>query len=530
MNLRALFLQPAQIESLRRSLPAQLEAELARRGITKTQALSYDRSRSNLSGFARVLIDFRDGKIYPDQLLSRCEELLSLKLPLHPVCPNHQAPGQYFLDAISSRGGENTIVLANRGGGKTQITGLISLIESVIYAGCKTRVLGGSETQSLGLYDHCKEFIRLGELNALVDGEPLTTRVTFRNRSRMSILAASQKSVRGPHGPRLVLDELDEIDPAIYRAALPILQSDASLPAVLRILSTMNYAGGLMSRVMDQAIESGQKTYTWCIFDVMERCEGLECEACVLWEDCQGKAKEADGYYRIDDAIKLLLAPGFDRDDWESQMLCLKPGRKSLVWPGYDEQVHLHLVGADFDPREFRKRFKRVLAGVDWGYENPAAIIVVGEDGNGRIWAIEEYYRSHMLPEELAEPAKELRDRWGIERFYCDPEDPGAIETWRRKGLKVARAKNNLARGVAAVASRFQLLPPHRLPRIYVLSTLANLRHEIKGYRRRGDIVTGRNLRGDEAKEDIIKKDNHGCDAFRYAIMAFDRPGYAGGY
>lgn len=483
-----------------------------------------------MSPFVRVLIDFRNGKLYPDQLLEQCQELLSLKLPLQSVCPNHQAPGQYFLDAISTHGGENTVVLACRGGGKTQITALIGLIESIAYAGCRTRILGGSETQSLGLYDHVKEFIHGNKIYPLVNGEPLTTRVIFRNRSRMNILAASQKSVRGPHGPRLILDEVDEMEPEIYRASLPILQSDSDIPATLRILSTMNHSGGLMSRIMDQAIEAGQKTYTWCIWDIIERCEGRECNACVLWDDCQGNARQGNGYYRVADAIKLRTAPGFDRDDWESQMLCLKPGQKYLVWPGYDEAVHLYMVDNTFDPAEFRKRFKRVLAGVDWGYENPAAIIVVGEEGNGRLMVVEEFYCARLLAEELAEQAKELQARWGIERFHCDPEDPGAIETWRRKGLKAQKAKNKLGRGISTVASRFQLLPPHRLPRIYVLSTLVNLRREIKGYRRRGDTVSSNNLRGDEAREDIIKKNDHCCDAFRYAIMAFDKPGYAGGY
>jgi hypothetical protein len=529
--MRMPTLTPDLIQNLRQALPREIEAELARRGLSIPQALAH-REGPARSAFAQSLLQFRAGEIYPDEMLRRCEEQLGLKLPTEPVCSNHQAPGQYFLDSISSRDGGQPIVCACRSGGKTELTALIALIESVAYSDCGTRILGGSETQSLGLYEHLTEFIKHGDLYDLLDGEPLTTRVKFKNGSRARILAASQRSVRGPHVPRLILDEVDEIEPEIYRAALPILTSTSDIPGTLRILSTMNRPDGLMGQIMEEGVDAGRQFYTWCVFDVMERCEGRDCSKCVLWEDCQGKAQRANGYYKVDDAVKLRTAPGFCREDWESQMLCLKPGHKSLIWSGYNEQFHLYTPPADFDFREFRKTLRRVLAGVDWGYENPATIIVVGEDSRGRLWAIEEFYKAHILDEDLGEEAKLLHDKWGIEMFYCDPEDAGAIAKWRRPplSLPVRRAKNAVEKGISAVASRFQLLPPHNLPRIYIFNSLTNLRREIKGYRRRGDGVRSSSLRGDKAKEDIIKKNDHGCDAFRYVIMAFDRPGYAGGY
>lgn len=493
---------------------------LRRRGVLQPE---------DLSVLARAIADFSAGRLYPDELIARCEETLGLRFPLHGVCPNHTAPGAYLLDALSNPG-LNAIVWAGRGCSKTLTGGLLSVIESERFKGCETLILGGSERQSEQMYEHVKKTIDEGALEAFIDGVPTATRARFKNGSKVRMLTASHLSVRGPHPPRLRLDEVAEFDPGIYDAAVKMLQSRPNIPAALHIYSTMNHAGDLMSKIVDEAPDSGRRLYTWCILDVAERCEGRDCEKCVLFDDCKGLCKNSNGYFKIDDIIMLKTTPGMSTDSWESEMRCLRPGARGLVWSGFDEQIHLWEPAESETWVDIRSRLKRVVAGVDWGYVNPTAIIVLGEDTEGIIWVVDEKYQTGMLPEESAAVARELHKKWGIQYFFADPADQAAIEKWRRMGLKVAKANNDVERGVDLVGSKFLLLPPHRRPRMRIAKNCINLRREIRGYRRRGEQGSSRGSQGDQGKETIVKKDDHGSDALRYGLLGLQMMGNVGGY
>lgn len=505
-------------------LLSKLERKKEEIQLVSSEANRRNRKRKQtLSPYVRLLEDFRNGSVGVEELLVETEKVFNVKLPTSGVCPGHSAPGAYFVDAMSSKG-ENCIVWANRGGGKTQVGSLVTLVESCTYNNVGTRILGGSEEQSIRFYEHVKEFIYRGELTQLVDGDPLRTRVSFKNGSQTIILSASEKSVHGPHIPRIKLDEVDMFEQSIYESVKYMLSSTEELRACVHIFSTMNQSGGLFSRLVEDAIARGQKVYTWCIWDVAERCEGRDCDACVLWPDCQGIAQKSNGFFRIDDIITIRTSPDFDQDAWESQMLCKRPGARSLIWPQYDETVHLWRGKEE----ELQGKLVQVVAGVDWGYENPSAIVVVGRDAEGVLWVVEEFYKSHLLCDELADIAIRLQKKWHIERFFCDRTLPANLQVWRRKGLPVGKGMNDVEKRITLVSSRFQRLPPHYRPRIFVSERCVNLRREIKGYRRRGEGMKG--VRGDKPKEEIVKKADHGPDSLAYGVAALDAMSGWGGY
>ncbi|MDD2904101.1 MAG: hypothetical protein PHU44_16875 [Syntrophales bacterium] len=108
----------------------------------------------------------------------------------------------------------------------------------------------------------------------------------------------------------------------------------------------MHKAYGLMNRVIEEAALSGYKIYKWCVFDVMEKCpEWRECGTCELWEDCQGKARHADGFYSIEDAISEKRK--VSRDTWLSEMLCHKPSQEGLIYKEFD--INVHVVSDPFE-------------------------------------------------------------------------------------------------------------------------------------------------------------------------------------
>jgi len=54
------------------------------------------------------------------------------------------------------------VVLAKRGGGKTQLGAAASLLECMFLPGCQVRILGGSEQQSQRMYEYLGERLERG--------------------------------------------------------------------------------------------------------------------------------------------------------------------------------------------------------------------------------------------------------------------------------------------------------------------------------------------------------------------------------
>src|SRR5258705_3840752 len=102
----------------------------------------------------------------------------------------------------------------------------------------------------------------------------------------------------------------------------------------------MHKPGGLMSKIVDRAEKGGARVIRWCILDVLEKCpKERECATCPLEADCGGKAKEADGFVSIDDAI--LMKGRVSRDTWEAEMLCRKPSVRDCVFGAFEADVHV---------------------------------------------------------------------------------------------------------------------------------------------------------------------------------------------
>ena len=87
----------------------------------------------------------------------------------------------------------------------------------------------------------------------LLRGDMLAQRTVLGNLSNIQILTASSKSVRGAHPQKLKLDEIDEMDPRIYEAALSIPMSKRGHRASTHIYSTMHKTYGLMQSVVEEA-------------------------------------------------------------------------------------------------------------------------------------------------------------------------------------------------------------------------------------------------------------------------------------
>src|SRR5262249_41265692 len=139
------------------------------------------------------------------------------------VCDGHVSPWKFFSEIYLKRP-PLALVHGPRGGGKSFLSALNTHLTSRFNPKHGTRILGGSKSQSEQVYEALRELAEGGPTPEGNDADCLAkmTRdeAVYENGSRVKILAASRTSVRGPHVPSLMLDEVDEIATELRDAAM----------------------------------------------------------------------------------------------------------------------------------------------------------------------------------------------------------------------------------------------------------------------------------------------------------------------
>jgi phage terminase large subunit len=173
------------------------------------------------------------------------------------------------------------------------------------------------------------------------------------------------------------------------------------------------------------------------------------------------------------------------------------------------------------------RRFKRVFAGLDFGFANPGALVVLGELSDGAMYVLDEVYKSNLIfGQPIGDPGA---DSWckriigkikqyGIEVIYHDPSSPGNAETLRKAILKagltckVLPARNEVVEGIDAVAVMIkpvEVEPGLIMPWLKISRRCVNLRREMNNYQWK-----------DNGSEAPVKSDDHACDALRYGLYS----------
>lgn len=445
------------------------------------------------------------------ELAGYLRTFLGLKVSSRAICAGHDAPLAYLADAFFDRVGD-CVVWAPRGGGKTTLAAALTLLESVFKPNCGTRILGGSSTQSKYLYDYFREFLEKSFASE-VAGRIGVEKTRFVNGSEVAILTQSSRTVRGVHVPRLRLDEVEEFRADVLEAALFIPHSGPNIPARTEMLSTLHHPFGLMSGIIDDAPARQLKVYKWCLWEVIERCRDRSCSRCPLADDCQGKARRGEGFYRIDDAVakKRLVS----QESWESEMLCLRPSREGLFYRGYDEDVHVAR-----EPLVYRSDWE-LYRSFDWGVNGPTVCLWVQVDGDGRVYVIDELFQSGLAISDMAANVLAYEKRKGFGqtlRSYCDPTGPGYVMEFGKAGINCTGRREDGGRinvrheGFETVR---RLLKPDENGRAGLLISPAcvSTRKEFRTYHYPAT------RSGSAPSEEPAKVDDHAMDALRYFAM-----------
>lgn len=214
-----------------------------------------------------------------DELWFMVYALWGYRIPRQRVCPGHVAPFEAFAEAYFARE-PAAIWKASRGlGGKSRTLAVLGLTEAALL-GIEVTVLGGSGGQSKNVHDATKDAWGWHAApRGLLTRPPTTFDTVLTNGGHMRTLTASQTSVRGPHPPRLRMDEIDEMDIAILDAALgqPMEQVGTGgmvIPTQTVMSSTHQYPDKTMAEMIARAKDKGWPVHEWCFKETSNPVDG----------------------------------------------------------------------------------------------------------------------------------------------------------------------------------------------------------------------------------------------------------------
>lgn len=178
----------------------------------------------------------------------------ALQIPTVPVCRGHDSPFDYLWHSYNEPASD-VVVWAPRGGGKTRLAALASILDLLHKPGVGVRILGGSMAQSLRLWEHLET--DAAELIKNLHKKIKRGRLRLENTSHAEAIPHSQRSVRGMHIQKLRCDELELFDPQVFEAAKLTTRShrlkDGSVvKGVIECLSTLHQPWGLMNQVIEE--------------------------------------------------------------------------------------------------------------------------------------------------------------------------------------------------------------------------------------------------------------------------------------
>lgn len=283
-------------------------------------------------------------------------------------------------------------------------------------------------------------------------------------------------------------------------------KSSLAIPATIEALSTMHQPYGLMQTIVQDAPSAGRRVIHWCLLDVLETCTRDSCRNCVLEEDCQGLARKAQGFLRIDDAIR--MKQRVSKETWEAEMLCLRPSRANCVFPTFSETAHIR----EDDFWNGQIHMCRKTLAVDFGFTHPFVCLWILSDAAGRAFVSDEYVVTQRT---TASNAQAIRSRHpGFHEVRCDPAGGHAnaqtgntdINILRSAGLDVRCRRSAINEGLEQI--RTALSPALGEPTLRIHPRCKELIKSMRQYHYRSD-APGENPH----KDDI---NDHCVDALRY--------------
>jgi len=151
------------------------------------------------------------------------------------------------------------------------------------------------------------------------------------------------------------------------------------------------------------------------------------------------------------------------------------------------------------------------IIGVDWGYRNPAAVVVCFLRDQ-QWYVVDEWKQAERTTGEIIQVIQNKLKEHRVTKVYPDPAEPDRIEECRRAGIPVYEANNDVIGGVNAIR---QLIYEKRF---FVFNTCTELLLEMSMYHYPEQRPTDQNK---PPKEEPERINDHLCSALRYALYSY---------
>ena len=167
-----------------------------------------------------------------------------------------------------------------------------------------------------------------------------------------------------------------------------------------------------------------------------------------------------------------------------------------VVYRDFKEDCYVNTKTIPFD------EITHYFAGVDWGYEHYGSIVVCGRTDDGCVYLLDEYAYQHEEIDFWVSVAREIRERYGDIKFFCDSARPEHVDRFIREGFKAENANKSVLSGIEEVARLM------KTGHFFVSDSVVQFKDEIYQYV------------WNEKTGEPVKQNDDVLDALRYAIYS----------
>ncbi|GEM_PF-5265867 len=180
---------------------------------------------------------------------------------------------------------------------------------------------------------------------------------------------------------------------------------------------------------------------------------------------------------------------------------------EGLVYPTFSYQRHVWARSM------VPNRYSAYYIGIDWGAENPCAIVLIGVDYDKSLFILEEYYHtgSRSKPSDWIAAVQSMIVPLGgaFQYAIADPSGRGYINEFRNAGIQTIPGNNDIPAGIGTVK---ELLAHDKL---IITQECRHCINEFQTYK------------WNEGTDRPLKRNDHTMDALRYAAMHLHAPAHA---
>lgn len=209
-----------------------------------------------------------------DELWWLIKAMIGVELPRKKVCPDHVSPFDAVAHAFFGMDPNFAVWYASRGSGKSLALASLGIIKAFTFD-VDVTILGGSMTQSLNVREHMRKLMGHPNFPHYAVSKDTATVIEMTTGRTIKPLPASETTVRGPHPPLQLLDEVDEMEYKIYNSSLgqAMEQKNALGQTVQEYVvasSTWQNPEGTFTKVIEDARDRGLPIFTWCWRELLQ--------------------------------------------------------------------------------------------------------------------------------------------------------------------------------------------------------------------------------------------------------------------